>query len=171
MNVSTFKKLGLLLIIVGGLVACKNNEAPAASTDQVPAVSEPAASVPTEAPTSPAVAEEESESESPATIPDSADGIWMAIDKQSSELKATIDANNLKDVHHMAFAIRDLVAALPERSPTLSAEDKTKLESEVKFVSTLADRLDETGDAGDQAGSKANYEKLAAVLTGITRTK
>ncbi|MEO6172239.1 MAG: hypothetical protein ABIP02_03895 [Arenimonas sp.] len=71
----------------------------------------------------------------------------------------------------MAFAIRDLVAALPERSPTLSGEDKIKMENEIKFVSTLADRLDETGDAGDQAGSKANYEKLAAVLTGITRTK
>lgn len=165
MNISTFKILGLSLIIVGSLAACKNNEAPAASTDQTPVAEAPAATIPAEAP-APAA-----EASTPTSIPDSADGTWMAIDKQSAELKTAIDGNNLKGVHHTAFAIRDLVAALPERSPTLSGEDKIKLENEIKFVSTLADRLDETGDAGDQAGSKANYEKLAAVLTGITRTK
>ncbi|MGH8049612.1 MAG: hypothetical protein ACREPB_03020 [Arenimonas sp.] len=169
MNFLTVKNLGLSLFIVGSLAACKNNEAPASSAEQTPVAQTPVASVPAEAPTPPAM--ETEEASTPTSIPDSADGIWMAIDKQSSELKTAIDSNNLKDVHHMAFAIRDLVAALPEHSPTLSAEDKTKLENEVKFVSTLADRLDETGDAGDQAGSKANYEKLAGVLTGITRTK
>ncbi len=169
MNIFTFKMLGLSLIIVVSLAACKNNEAPAASADSTAVAQEPATTAPTEAPAPPAM--EAEEASTPTSIPDSADGIWMAIDKQSAELKIAIDGNTLKDVHHMAFAIRDLVAALPERSPTLSAEDKSKLENEVKFVSTLADRLDETGDSGDQAGSQANYEKLAAVLTGITRTK
>ena len=170
MNVLTFKNLGLSIFIIGSVAACKNNEAPATSTDQTSVVEAPASTDPTETKPPQVQAAEEAKAENPTSVPDSADGIWMAIDKQSTELKTAIDGNDLKDVHHMAFAIRDLVASLPEHSPTLSGDDKTKMENEIKFVSTLADRLDETGDAGEQAGSKANYETLAAVLTGITRT-
>ena len=104
-------------------------------------------------------------------IPATADAIWVEINKHSAELKATIAGGDLKEVHHHAFAIRDLVAALPSHSPQLPAEDAAKLAGEVKFVSTLADRLDESGDAGDKAGAQASFDQLTTVLTGITRTK
>ena len=100
-------------------------------------------------------------------IPATSDGIWKAIDAKSTELKATIDSGKLDNVHHEAFAIRDLVAALPSHSATLAAEKLDKVKSSVKFVATLAERLDATGDAKDVAGTKQNYAKLTSVLTAI----
>ncbi len=104
-------------------------------------------------------------------IPDTADGVWQSIEQHRAELQASIQGKSLGEVHHHAFAIRDLVAALPERSPTLPTEDKTKLQGEIAAVATLADQLDATGDAGDQAGAQAAYDKLVGVLNGITRNK
>ena len=103
-----------------------------------------------------APAEEEA---APTAIPQTADAIWKALDQQSADLKATISSGGLKDVHHKAFAIRDLVAALPSHSPTLPADDQTKLQGEIKFVATLADRLDAAGDSNDKAGAQDNYDK------------
>lgn len=172
MNHHSIRNFGLSLVLIGTLTACKDGSAPevASSSPEAAANTESAtpAAMPEET-TAPAM--EAEVASTPTVIPDSADGIWLAINQHSGELKTTIATGELKDVHHHAFAIRDLVAALPANSPTLPAEDKAKLEGEVKFVSTLADRLDETGDAGDQAGSQANYDKLVTVLEGITRTK
>ena len=77
----------------------------------------------------------------------------------------------LRERHLPVTRQRDLVAALPAHSPTLAAGDQSKLQGDIKFVSTLADRLDESGDAGDKAGTQASYDQLVQVLTGITRTK
>ena len=100
-------------------------------------------------------------------IPATSDGIWKAIDAKSAELKTTIDSSKLDNVHHEAFAIRDLVAALPSHSATLSPEKLDKVKTSAKFVATLATRLDATGDAKDVAGTKQNYAKLTTVLTAI----
>ena len=100
-------------------------------------------------------------------IPVTSDGIWKAIDAKWAELKATIESGKLDNVHHEAFAIRDLVAALPSHSTTLSPEKLDKVKTNVKFVATLAERLDATGDAKDLAGTKQNYAKLTGVLTSI----
>ena len=112
----------------------------------------------------PATADEAAEK---IVIPSTSDGIWKVIDAKSTELKATIDSGKLDNVHHEAFAIRDLVAALPSHSATLAAEKLDKVKSSVKFVATLAERLDATGDAKDVAGTKQNYAKLTSVLTAI----
>ena len=170
MNIIIVKTFGASFVLIGALAGCSGNKTPdAAATPTGPAAEAPtAAATPSEtAPTAQAP-----EAEAPSMqIPATADGIWQAIDKQSADLEAGIQANALKDVHHQAFAIRDLVAALPERSKALSADEQAKLQGEVKFVATLADRLDATGDANDQAGAQANYDKLVTVLNGITRTK
>ena len=100
-------------------------------------------------------------------IPATVDGIWKAIDAKTTELKATIDSGKLENVHHDAFAIRDLVAALPSRSAMLAAEKLGKVKTSAKFVATLAERLDATGDAKDIAETKENYTKLTGVLTMI----
>jgi hypothetical protein len=96
----------------------------------------------------------------PATI----DGIWTAIDQHSAELDKDIQAGTLDKVHVHVFAIRDLAAALPELSKSLPADKLAQLNSNLKFVATLAQRLDATGDAGDKAGTKANFAKLKRVL-------
>ena len=96
-----------------------------------------------------------------------ADGVWRAIDAKSSELKKSIASGALDQVHHEAFAIRDLVAALVTRSPALTADKLAKVKTAAKFVATLADRLDTTGDAKDLAGTKQNYEKLTTILRNL----
>lgn len=166
MNLTTVKTIGSALVLIGALSACKGKT----DADDAVATATPAAETAPVAAAPEAMPAAEPEA-APMAIPATADAIWQEIDKHSAELKATIDSGALKEVHHHAFAIRDLVAALPTHSPTLPAEDQTKLQGEVKFVSTLADRLDESGDGNDKAGSEANYDKLVTVLNGITRNK
>jgi hypothetical protein len=144
------------LLLIALLAGCQKSPAPAAAAPPPPAT----VATPATTPEEPAQA-----------IPDSADAIWRAIDQKRGELKASIDSGSLANVHHQAFAIRDLVAALPVHSPGQSADQQAKLQGEVKFVATLADRLDQAGDSGDRAGAQSDYEKLVAVLDGITRNK
>jgi hypothetical protein len=107
------------------------------------------------------------ESTDKAVIPATLEGLWQAIDAKSAELKKTIDSGALEQVHHEAFAIRDLVAGLPAKSGALPAESLAKVKSSVKFVATLAERLDATGDAKDAVGTKQNFEKLSSVLASL----
>lgn len=107
------------------------------------------------------------EAEEKTVIPETTDAILQAIDAKSAELKKTIDGGALGEVHHQAFAIRDLVNALPAKSASLAADKLAKVKGEAKFVATLAERLDATGDAKDLAGTKQNYAKLTAVLASI----
>lgn len=100
-------------------------------------------------------------------IPATLEGLWQAIDAKSAELKKTIDSGALDRVHHEAYAVRDLVAGLPGKSAALPAENLLKVKTSVKFVATLAERLDATGDAKDAAGTKQNYEKLTTVLASL----
>lgn len=165
MKTLNIKQVGSGLLLVGILAGCNSSQAPEAATTS-PASEPSASAAPAKTP-----AAEVGDVSTPTAIPDSADAIWQSIDGKSAELKASIQSGALKDVHHQAFAIRDLVAALPAHSPALPADDLEKLQGQVKFVAMLADRLDETGDSGDQAGAQANYEKLVAVLNSITRTK
>jgi hypothetical protein len=99
----------------------------------------------------------------PATI----DGIWAAIDRHSAELDKDIQTGILHEVHHHAFAIRDLTAALPALSKSLPEEKLAQLNSNLKFVATLTQRLDATGDAGDKAGTQVNFAKLKTVLADM----
>ena len=112
--------------------------------------------------TKPAAAAEEK-----VQIPATPDAIWKAIDQKNAELAKLIQAGSLGEVHHVAFAIRDLVAALPEHSKALSAEQQGKVQGGVKFVATLAERLDASGDANDKAGVQDNYAKLQKVLESL----
>jgi hypothetical protein len=102
-----------------------------------------------------------------STSPEITVSIWQAIDAKSAALKKTIDAGKLDEIHHEAFAIRDLVAALPAHSTSLPADKLAKVHDGVKFVATLAARLDATGDAKDMAGTQQNYAKLMTVLASL----
>lgn len=105
--------------------------------------------------------------EAKTVIPATSEAIWQSIDKETEQLAALIQSNKLEDVHHRAFAIRDLVAALPSHSASLGADKVAAVKANSKFVAALAERLDATGDAKDKAGTAANFEKLKGVLKTI----
>ena len=112
-------------------------------------------------------ADEKAEPEVKIKIPDTAAGILMEIKQHEEELGKTITDKKLDDVHHHAFAIRDLLNALPDKSKDLPADKLTKLKVNAKFIASLADRLDKSGDANDQAGTESNFKKLQGILREI----
>lgn len=73
----------------------------------------------------------EPEKSAQITIPATADGIWIVIDKEVQALTGVIQAGKLNEVDHHAFAIRDLVRALPERSKGFTAGHVQKIEENV----------------------------------------
>ena len=103
----------------------------------------------------------------PVQIPATSEAIWRSIDKETAILDTLIRTGKLEDLHHHAFAIRDLVAALPSRSGALPAEKIAQIKASSKFVATLAERLDAAGDAKDKAGAASNLLKLKGVLKTI----
>ena len=60
----------------------------------------------------------------PSTIPE----IWKAIDGQAASINQSLKENQLTSIHEHAFAIRDLVNALPPLSMDLSDEQKKSLQ-------------------------------------------
>ena len=105
--------------------------------------------------------------EAKTAIPATSEAIWQSIDKETEQLATLIQSNKLEEVHQRAFAIRDLVAALPSRSASLGADKVAAVKANGKFVAALAERLDAAGDAKDKAGTAANFEKLKGVLKTI----
>lgn len=113
-----------------------------------------------------AAAEEHEPADGKAVIPATLAGVWQEITEHQEELGQAIAAKKLDGVHEIAFAIRDMVNALPDRS-SLDADKTARLKANAKFVAALAARLDESGDANDQAVTEANFKKLQGVLKAI----
>ncbi len=107
------------------------------------------------------------ETEAKLTIPATSADIWRDIDHHISDLQVLIEKGKLDEVHVHAYAVRDLVRALPSHSPKLSADALAKVKAQSKFVDTLATRLDQSGDSGDKAGTIAGLSKLEGVLKSI----
>ena len=97
-------------------------------------------------------------------IPATSEAVWQSIDKEIERLATVIQTGKLDEVHHHAFAIRDLAAALPARSGNMPAEKLAQVKANIKFVAALAARLDTAGDAKDKAATEANFQKLKDVL-------
>lgn len=100
-------------------------------------------------------------------IPATSEAIWKSIDKETEQLAALIQTGKFEEVHHHAFAIRDLVAALPARSGTMPGDKLAQIKSDSKFVATLAERLDAAGDARDKTATETNFQKLKGVLKSL----
>jgi len=99
----------------------------------------------------------------PATVAE----IWTKIDAAVAALDQTMASGELDEVHHHAFDVRDLVAALPDHSKSLPSDQLAKVQGSVKFVATLAQRLDAAGDANDKEATQSNIAQLKKVLAGI----
>lgn len=107
------------------------------------------------------------ETEVQTVIPGTSAEIWKAIDGHIAELRGLIAKGTLSTVHQHAYAVRDLVRALPIHSQGLSAAALATVSAQVKFVDILAVRLDASGDANDKAGTAANLAKLENILKSI----
>lgn len=148
------------MALAGALVAgCSSkksqSDTPAASSQPAPAAG---------APSSETERGEAPETVTPAgTIPE----IWTQIAGEQTKLAAAIQNGQLKDVHHLAFGIRDLVAALAGQAKAATPANATKLDSMVEQVKASATKLDELGDAGNLSGTQAEYAKLQSVLSAI----
>ncbi|HAT7052161.1 transporter [Legionella pneumophila serogroup 1] len=99
----------------------------------------------------------------PKTIP----AIWQAVDKHAVSIEKAITDNQLTSIHEHAFAIRDLVNALPPLSTDLSDEQKKTLQNNLSYVDQLATRLDKTGDSKDKEGTQTNWQKLQKILAQL----
>lgn len=109
-------------------------------------------------------ASEHEHKEGKSTMPNTAGGIWDEVTEHAEQLGRLISDKKLDKVHEVAFEIRDLMNALPEKSKSLPADKLAKVTANAKFVTDLAKRLDESGDANDQAGTEANFKKLQGIL-------
>ena len=97
-------------------------------------------------------------------IPATVEEIWKAIHKQQAELVSTVAKKDLGEAHDHAFAIRDLVKALPTK---VSAENKTKAEAGAKEISKLAADIDKSGAAGAQKATEANVKKMGEAIMAL----
>ena len=112
-------------------------------------------------------ADEQEHKEGKAVLPHTAGGIWAEVKEHEEQLGKLIADKKLDKVHEVAFEIRDLVNALPDKSKDLSADKLAKVKANAKFATDLAKRLDESGDTNDQAGTEANFKKLQGILKTI----
>lgn len=112
-------------------------------------------------------ADEHEHKEGKVAIPNTVGGIWGEVKEHEEQLGKLISDKKLDKVHEVAFEVRDLVNALPNKSTNLAADKVAKLKANAKFVADLAKRLDDSGDAKDQAGTEANFKKLQSILKTI----
>ena len=96
----------------------------------------------------------------PATVPE----IWKKIHQQQAELIKTVAKKDLGEAHDHAFAIRDLVKALPAK---VAAEHKPNAEAGVKEIRKLAADIDKSGAAGAQKATEANVKKMGEAILAL----
>ena len=141
------------------LAGCSSNksktEAPAASYQSAPQAAAPSAE------------SEHGESSESLTPAGTVVEIWTQIKGEQSKLSVAIQNGQLKDVHHLAFGIRDLVVALVDKASAASPASAPKLKRMAEQVKASATKLDELGDAGNLSGTQAEYAKLETVLSAI----
>lgn len=96
----------------------------------------------------------------PATVED----IWKEIHKQQAKLVSTVEKKDLGEAHDHAFAIRDLVKALPAKVP---AENKAKAQESAKEISLIAADIDKSGAAGAQKATETNVKKMGEAISTL----
>ena len=105
--------------------------------------------------------QEHHEAASKIKVPDTLEGIWKEIHAHEQQLMDSVKAKKLSEVHEHAFAIRDLAKGLPAKT---HPDHKKHVENLVKRISQLAEDLDKSGDAGNQAATEAYLKRMDAAL-------
>jgi len=101
--------------------------------------------------------------------PDSLAAVWDEIKEHQEELHGVIQAGKLDDVHHHAFALRDMVMLLPKFSSSLSADQSAKLKTWSDGVADSASKLDEYGDAGDKASTEKEVKRMDTLVSSLEK--
>ena len=96
----------------------------------------------------------------PATVED----IWKEITKQQGKLGSVVAKKDLGEAHDHAFAIRDLVKALPTKVPS---ENKTKAEDGAKEITKIAADIDKSSAAKAQKATEANVKVMDAAIAKL----
>lgn len=113
---------------------------------------------------------EEGEEGEAGEMPDSLMGLWHEINEHQEELHDIVKEGKLADVHKVAFKVRDMVNELPKHSDELvSTNSIAKLTKWVAGVASSAEKLDEMGDAGDQAGTENEVKRFDTMLSSIAK--
>ena len=167
MNMNSMRWTQIAAVVgVITLAGCSSNqaktEAPAASAE---------VKAPVAAPRGDAKSGESAVTVTPAAT---VAGIWDQIADEQAKLSAVIQNGQLKDVHHHAFEIRDLVVALSAKAIAESPGSAPQFNGLADQVRVMASKLDELGDAGDLSGTQAEFAKLETYLNGVktvTRAK
>jgi len=107
--------------------------------------------------------------EGAADIPDSVDGIFDEVAEHLEQLDKVVASGELDGVHEIAFDIRDMLLALPEKANGLSAENAKALSNSLSKIKQHAGLLDKFGDAGDGAQTKAVLGKFKAEIETIKK--
>jgi rubrerythrin len=94
---------------------------------------------------------------------------WQEIKKHQEQLHAAIAANELGQVHGIAFSIRDLANQLPKLSSDLPADSMKKLNSWLPGVADSAKKLDQYGDAGDKANTQKEAKRMNTLISALEK--
>jgi hypothetical protein len=94
-------------------------------------------------------------------IPATVEEIWKKIHEQQKKLADVVARKDLGEAHDHAFAIRDLVKALPEK---IAVEHKATAEPSSKEITKLAADIDKSGAAGAQKATEENVKKMNAAI-------
>jgi hypothetical protein len=97
-------------------------------------------------------------------IPATAEDIWKEITKQQGKLASVVAKKDLGEAHDHAFAIRDLVKALPAKVPS---ENKTKAEDGAKEITKIAADIDKSSAAKAQKATEANVKTMDAAIAKL----
>lgn len=96
----------------------------------------------------------------PATVED----IWKKIHEQQGKLVGVVAKKDLGEAHDHAFAIRDLVKALPAK---VTEELKPAADAGAKEITKLAADIDKSSAAKAQKATEANVKKMGKAITEL----
>lgn len=93
--------------------------------------------------------------------------IWQNIREEEKELEEVIKVGKLGEVHEIAFTIRDLANMLLEHSKGHAGVPVGLLMTQVNQIGSIAESLDQYGDAGDKSKTEEQFQRLQNVLNTI----
>lgn len=97
-------------------------------------------------------------------IPATVAGIWQEIHKQQARLVTTVAKKDLGEAHDHAFAIRDLVKALPAK---VAPEHQAAAEAGSKEITKLAAAIDKSGAARAQKTTEAGVKQMGEAVLAL----
>jgi len=93
--------------------------------------------------------------------------IWREVREEEQELSEVIEDGKLGDVHEIAFTIRDLTKMLLKSSMGKAGVPMGILMTRVEQIGSVAELLDQYGDANDKLNTAEQFQRLQTLLNAI----